>query len=334
MNNNRILFIYKNLSTFIQTDISIIKQSFQLKSYSYYANKKLWLNAVEQVKLLFWIFGNIFKAKAIYIWFADYHSLIPILLAKLFKKPSYLVIGGYDVASIPEIGYGSLLRPFRAFFVRYSIKYASLNLPTSQFLAEDLLKISPEVCYKTIYPGLDINSYIASKIPKENSVITVTAGDTEQRIILKGIDIFLEIAEKIPEVKFIIVGLERNIIAKLMRIPPNAIILKKTKQSELVKYYQKSKVYAQFSIREGFGCALAEAMLCECIPVGFNNGAIPFVIGETGFIVDNKDIKGAITAIKKAIADSMNLGKSARNRIIDNFSLEKREEKILNLIRK
>lgn len=330
--NNRVLFIYTNLSTFVQTDISIIKQSFQLKSYSYNANKKLWLNAVEQVKLLFWVIGKIYKAKAVYIWFADYHSLIPILFARVFKKPSYLVIGGYDVTSIPEICYGSFSNPIRAFFTRYSIKYASLNLPVVDSLVENIYKYVPSAKVKVICTGYDAKLFSSNNIPKKNIILTVGTADNWQRIKIKGIDTFIKVAEKMPKIKFIMVGVNKVVIKKYFKLPPNVEIIEEIPQKELIKYYQKAKIYAQFSLREGLPNVVCEAMLCKCIPVGFNVGGIPIAIGDCGYILNNKDINEIVKVLNNIILSGNNMGKNARDRIIDNFSLEKRRKEIFEIL--
>ena len=55
---------------------------------------------------------------------------------------------------------------------------------------------------------------------------------------------------------------------------------------ELLGWYQRAKVYCQLSYYESFGMAAAEAMLCECVPVVTRKGALPEVVGETGFYVE------------------------------------------------
>jgi glycosyltransferase involved in cell wall biosynthesis len=75
-------------------------------------------------------------------------------------------------------------------------------------------------------------------------------------------------------------------------------------------------------------------MLCECIPVGINNGGIPIAIGDAGFIIEDWNVDVAVESINKALKANEYLGKKARKRIIEKFSLEKREGLIFNVITK
>lgn len=52
-------------------------------------------------------------------------------------------------------------------------------------------------------------------------------------------------------------------------------------EDELIKWYQKAKVYNQPSWHEGFGISVAEAILCECIPVVSDCGALPEVVNRS-----------------------------------------------------
>ena len=90
---------------------------------------------------------------------------------------------------------------------------------------------------------------------------------------------------------------------------------------ELLRWYQRAKVYCQLSRYEGLPNALCEAMLCECVPVGTKYCGIPTAIGDTGFYADFGDVNGTAEAIKKALSNQ-NLGKKARDRIKTNFPEE------------
>jgi len=89
-------------------------------------------------------------------------------------------------------------------------------------------------------------------------------------------------------------------------------------------------VYLQVSAHEGFGISLAEAMLCECIPVVTSKGALPEVAGESAFYVPFNDPKDTAKAIQEAL--SMKSGKIFRKHILDNFSLKSREKQLRKII--
>ena len=93
-----------------------------------------------------------------------------------------------------------------------------------------------------------------------------------------------------------------------------------------------AKVYVQASLHEAFGCSLAEAMLCECIPVVSRNGAIPEVVGDTGVYFDKLDPGEVAKGIIKALSMSSAYEKKARERIINEYPLEKRKILLLNTL--
>ena len=46
------------------------------------------------------------RADLVFGWFASWHTFFPITLAWLLRKPSVQIIGGFDTANMPDIGYG------------------------------------------------------------------------------------------------------------------------------------------------------------------------------------------------------------------------------------
>jgi len=260
MQRKRILFVYTSFSSFVETDYNILSKFADVKQYKFESSKIIFKMIFEQVKLKIFLLMNIWKYDLIYCWFADYHSFLPILFSKLFKKKSILVLGGYDVTYIPELKYGSFSNPLRSFCAKFSIKNVTLNLSVSDNIRKEAL----------------------------------------ERV--------------------------------LTNIPTNLEIIGKMKQKKLIEYYQKAKVYAQFSMREGLPNAVCESMLCECIAVGFNNGGIPIAIGDCGFILDERNIDMAAELIDKAISSPKSLGKKARERIIKKFPLENRKKKLHKLL--
>lgn len=93
------------------------------------------------------------------------------------------------------------------------------------------------------------------------------------------------------------------------------------------------KVYVQASAHEGFGIAVAEAMSCECIPIGAMYTSLWEVIGDAGYLIKYGDLNELVSAIKMAISNPT-LGKLARKRIIKLFSVStiNRSEKFKEII--
>lgn len=329
-----ILFIHSGFSTFVKKDYEILKKYFQIRKFHYKASKKLTINLLSQIEMCIWLLKNIWSAKFIYIWFADYHSFLPILFAKLFHKKSFLVLGGYDVTYIPEIKYGSFSNPLRSFCAKFSMENATLNLSVSDNIEREALEKVPEAKIKVIYTGYSKDKFLPSTNEKEKIVLTVGEGDTLQRIKLKGIDFFIDVVRAMQKYKFIIIGISNDALKYLKDVPKNVEILERMEQYNLISFYQKAKVYAQFSMREGLPNAVCESMLCGCIPVGFNNGGIPIAIGDCGFILKERNVDAAVKLIEKAMNSPESLGKKARERIMKNFTLEKRENKIISIMEK
>jgi glycosyltransferase involved in cell wall biosynthesis len=142
----------------------------------------------------------------------------------------------------------------------------------------------------------------------------------------------LEVAKQMPDTKFILIGNhKKNIADKWKKNAPNNLEIKGfLPPDELVKFYQRAKVYAQLSYQESFGCALAEAMLCEGIPVVTKRGGMPEVVGDSGFYIEYDDIKGIKIAIEKALEQKD--GDEPRKRIMSKFPLSKRKNELENII--
>jgi len=87
-------------------------------------------------------------------------------------------------------------------------------------------------------------------------------------------------------------------------------------------------VSSSSSFGEGFSNSIAEAMSCEIPCVVTDVGDSKIIVGDTGIVVEPNNVEqlyqGLETIIKK---DYKELGKKARKRVEENFSIEKMVEK-------
>jgi glycosyltransferase involved in cell wall biosynthesis len=207
-------------------------------------------------------------------------------------------------------------------------------MAVSDDLKKRILEIEPRCNVQTLPLGFDTSRYNHSG-KKTNLVLTAATRIDEEALKLKGLETFVKTAELMPEVEFMIIGKvdsESDSCVKFKKSAPgNVKFVDFMAQDELIGYYQRAGVYAQLSAQESFGSALAEAMLCECVPVVTDRGALPEVVGDTGFIVPYGDAEKTASEIKKALESDK--GKDARERVKDRFDITIREKKLLEIIK-
>ncbi len=113
-------------------------------------------------------------------------------------------------------------------------------------------------------------------------------------------------------------------------VPANLEIVGEVNDETLISEMRRAAVYVQVSAHEGFGCSLAEAMLCEAVPVVTSAGAIPEVVGDTGIYVPRNDPIATANAVKQALTSWS--GSAARKRVAEMFPLARREKRLIDLV--
>ena len=162
-------------------------------------------------------------------------------------------------------------------------------------------------------------------------ILTVALTETKRTAFIKNLPLFARLSKGFPDWIFKIVGVNKDFHPWLYELGgDNLVIEERMEFNDLLKEYQKAKVYCQLSIREGLPNALCEAMMCGCIPVGSNINGIPKAIGDCGFLCSVGDINAAEKAIDQAILS--NLDERGRDRIIELFSTPKRAVRIKELM--
>lgn len=319
----KVLFITNSNSTFIKMDLELLKNDFNVISID--LSKHKMMNLVSLIRGVIW-------ADITFSWFASYHAFAAVLISKIIRRKSIVVLGGYEVAKIPAINYGLLLNPIFAFMVKFIFNNASKILAVDEGLRADAINnLGIDGKNILVVPtGYDHDKYIKG-ISKENIVLSVSTGKDYFRVLLKGLDTFVKAARLMPDVKFIIIGLQGEALLKLKTLSPsNVIFIDHLSSNDLITYYQEAKCYCQLSMREGLPNALCEAMLCECVPVGTNIPGIKSAIGDTGYYVQYGSENETVIAINKALSSED--GYKARLRIIQLFPLSRRKTDLVNLI--
>jgi glycosyltransferase involved in cell wall biosynthesis len=283
------------------------------------------------VKQLIYLLFKGWSYDAFFIWFADYHSLLPVWFAKITRKKSLVVIGGYDINSLPEIHYGSLNNPLRSWFTKNTFRFSTICLPVADVLKNKLLHMFPGKTAFTLPTGQDSTKFSCSDNNREKLCISIAFTSEQQTILVKGLDRVKELAGLMPDYQFLIIGVEEHAKKYFEPLPDNVGLIPPVSHNMLQEYLQKSSFYLQLSRSEGLPNALCEAMLCGCIPIGTQVGAIKEAIGQNGFTIEDWDPKPVIGYIRNVFNQKIDR-LAIRNWIITNFSIAKRKARLKDLI--
>ena len=322
----KILFLSAYNSSFVRNDRDILERFADVTTISIPIKR----NIFTIVSLAYKVFVGVCKNDIIYCWFAELPAYISVFFSKLLHKKSIVVIGGYEVANVPGIKYGGMLNPKNVKKVRYILHNTDITLAVSKSNKKEIEDNFITKRLQLVYNGVQTESFYPQGDKKD---IVITVGNvTRETLQRKGLETFVKSAALLPDTKFILIGKHFDESSEYLSsiASDNVIFTGFVNDNELLKYLQEAKVYVQVSAHEGFGISLAEAMLCECIPVVTSCGALPEVAGASAFYVPFNDP----TKTAKSIQDALNekTGEQFRKHILNNYSLRSREEQLRKLI--
>lgn len=192
----------------------------------------------------------------------------------------------------------------------------------TEFIKDSILKEAKIV--KRIYNWIDISKFT----PRDTKVIRKKIGISEKDFVVlgvaqiwspsKGLDSFIKLAQRCPDIKIAIVGkvLETN-------LPDNIILLGVVSDTQqLIDYYSMADVFFNPSQRETFGKVTIEAMAAGTPAIVYRATASPELIKDgCGYVVDNGSIKETVEKIKTIQKETKHrYSQNCRQYVLDNFS--------------
>lgn len=315
----RVCLVFPHRATFVQQDQAILAEANDVETFEYRGKADL-----------FRLMRAIWRCDVSYSWFALGHATAAVLLSKLFRRRSIVVVGGWDVVSMPEIPYGAMLSPDRRRKTAATLRRADVVLAVSESIRRQAARwVDREIAVVPL--GVDVD-FFSPGGTKEPRVVTV-AGVTHEAVVrTKGLDVYFEVARRLKDVTFEVIGRHAEPWPERLRAnaPPNVELTGWLPQEALRDRFRRASVYAQLSAQESFGLSLAEAMACGCAPVVSDRGALPEVVGSAGAVVPYGDADAAADAVQQALPSR---GSSdAQTRIADAFPLARRRERLLRIV--
>jgi len=316
-----VLFVSAFRTPFIEDDLAFLEKHFQVRAVIGHG-----LGAILRIMI------RLLTSDYLVCWFASIYAFAGVFAAKFLSVRSIVIIGGVDVAYDKELDYGLWTSPWRAKLVRYVLRNATAILAVDPSLKEKARALAS-------YDGSNIHYVPTGYDPeywkplneKKRHILTVARVRDRRTALVKGLDTLAEAAWKMPDTKFVVVGVDRE-IARFLRPPVNMELIDPMDRSALLPLYRQAKVYCQPSRHEGLSNALCEAMLCGCIPVATDVGGNPTAVGAEGFLVPASSVEGLVSALRKALGAPETLGAKARARVVSLFPKKKREGDLLRLL--
>lgn len=246
---------------------------------------------------------------------------------------------------MPEIGYGNFRKKWLRLATIYSFKNCSLILPVAEALVQQEYSYDPKINSKqgllNLIPDLKTPIQVVpngfdtgfwrdlGKVRMPKSFISVaTSTSNPSRAIIKGYDLIEKLAALHPDWSFTLVGDSAYLSSN-----KNVTVLGKMKPSQILELYNTHQFYLQLSTSEGFPNALGEAMAAGCVPIGSAVGAIPEIIGETGFLLSSKNFSELEELLLKTeVTELLPLANRAKERIAQKFNFEERKSKLIQTL--
>jgi glycosyltransferase involved in cell wall biosynthesis len=240
----------------------------------------------------------------VYTFFASEHAVVAALFARARRRRFVVSVGGYDVANVPEHGYGLPSRFPHRLVPRLVMGLSHRIVAFSKAARDEAVAAGADPERTTVsYIGLEPR-FVDQPPGVERdpeTVITVAYVD-EVSWSRKGIDRFVAAARQDPDRRYVLVGriADQVLAGGLAAPPPNLILAGFVSDDELRELLWSSGVYAQLSWHEGFGVSMVEAMQAGCQPVVTDVPALTEIAGPDA--VQSLDQHHDVGAIARAAA--------------------------------
>ena len=203
---------------------------------------------------------------------------------------------------------------------------------------------------KVVYPGIDIKKF--KSFDKSEMEFPLSSEDRYILAIgafipMKNYETLIESYSMLPnyirrECKLVIIGdgvLKKHILirAENLGIKDDLIIISSVSDRELFSFYNYCDFVIHIALHEPFGLIPVEAGYFSKPAIVSNVGGTceTVVDGETGYVVNPKNPKEIKNKMTRLLEDDnlrKRMGKNARKRVLNEFTIEKSTERLLKII--
>jgi glycosyltransferase involved in cell wall biosynthesis len=191
----------------------------------------------------------------------------------------------------------------------------------------EFLALVPSAAPRTYlaYLAVDPDEFRDPGVARDPATVVTVAHVDEESWSRKGIDRFVEAARNDPTRRYVLVGrIADELQSRLAALAPaNLDCVGRLSHDDLRRTLWGASAYVQLSWHETFGVAMAEAMLCGCVPVITDSPALQEVAGRWAVrVAPGED---DVVAISRATVTALTVDRAAMRRdVAERFSVADR----------
>jgi glycosyltransferase involved in cell wall biosynthesis len=318
-----ILFPYQVSRSFIDADLAVLRSAYRVEVVPCLSAAEV-LRAARAVE----------RADLLCCWFGSLKFLPAVMRAAHRRIPVLVICGGYDVASEPAIGYGTMRRPVTRWLGRRLFSLADAVAPFSASASAEA-RLNANVAAERIRViPLGFDPPRDADLPAREPVVLTVAHIDNSTLERKGLLTIARVARALPHIRFTLAGEgTRAVMARLRaEAGPNLNLPGRVSDLALQQLFARATVYLQPSVHEGFGSAVAEAMLHGCIPVVSNVHSLPEVVGPCGVYANPGDVAAFADLVQGILWGRIRPTVSPRDFVLQHFPAERRRTALLDLV--
>ncbi len=240
------------------------------------------------------------RVQRVMVYNAVPHLLLAFFPSKLFRKPVdlHMIAGQLDLdfAHRPGVMVNRVVRNLKhpalleRFFRWMAFKHVNRFFVPGHRARQWLLSAGVSAGrIHILHSAVDVNRFAPSSVPRDIDVLIVANLHPRKRPELT-IQILEQVLAARPESRFVWIGdgYIRDQVHEWVKASPIRDAVEMVGHTDdVVRYYQRSKLFLLNSVSEGLSLATMEAMASGCVPVAADVGDMPEVVkeGETGFLI-------------------------------------------------
>ena len=201
---------------------------------------------------------------------------------------------------------------------------------------------------EVIYPGVELfrkqlNASDDNRQEVKDPFILAVGSMIPMKNYFTLLKAFKHLEKRNPSINLVIIGsgpLEKDIrkFARDLDLK-NIIFKRKVSEQELSKYYENCLFTVHIALNEPFGLVPVEAAIHGKPSIVSNNGGVSEFITnwENGLTVNPRDPKDVANAMNTLIENenlTLEMGRKAREKALNNFTIEKSVRNLINTIKK